>query len=115
MVWVIAFGSPDNFSIDDKQLCEKLHHTLLNFVYHDKSCYRDKVNRAAGQRTGVMVFAGATYKPHLDMKLLPHLPGLSNLDTSALTRNLASIYRDLAKTTPPRRRRQLPIPPGRYK
>jgi hypothetical protein len=56
-------------------------------VYHDYSCYRDKVNRAASQRTGVMparttvrsggVFAGATYKLHLDMKLPPHLPGLT--------------------------------------
>jgi hypothetical protein len=44
-----------------------------------------------------MVFAGATYKLHLDMKLLPHLPGLSHLDTSAWTRNYASIYRDLGK------------------
>ena len=68
MVWVIAFSSPDNFSIDDILLRMKLHHNLLNFVYHDKSCYRDKVNRAAGLRTGVMVFANSTYKLHLDMK-----------------------------------------------
>jgi hypothetical protein len=66
-------------------------------MYHDNSCYRDKINRAAGHRTGVMVFAGATYKLHLDMKLLPHLPGLIHLDTSAWTRNFASVYRDLGK------------------
>jgi hypothetical protein len=73
-------------------------------MYHDTSCYQDKVNRAAGQRTGVMparttvrsggVFAGVTYKLHLDMKLLPHLAGLSHLDTSAWTRNYTSVYRD---------------------
>jgi hypothetical protein len=40
-------------------------------MYHDKSCYRDKVNRAAGSRTGVMVFAGATYKLHRDMEHPP--------------------------------------------
>jgi hypothetical protein len=90
-------GSPDNFSIDDKQLCEKQHHYLVTFVYQDKSGYRDKVNRAAGRRTGVMVFAGATYKLHLDMILLPHLPGLSHLDSSAWTRNFESVYRDLGK------------------
>jgi hypothetical protein len=39
---------------------------------------------------------------HLDMKLLPHLPGLSHLDTFTWTRNCAAVYRDLAKTTPPR-------------
>jgi hypothetical protein len=113
MVWVIAFSSPDTFSINDIQLSMKLHHNLFNFVYHDKSCYRDNVNRAAGLRTGVMVFANSTYKLHLDMKPSAHLPGISHLDTFAWTRNLASIYRDLAKTTPPRHRRQLPIPPGR--
>jgi hypothetical protein len=66
-------------------------------VYQDKSCYRDKVNRAAGQRTGDMVFAGANYNLHRDMKLLPHLPGLSHLDTFAWTRNSTSVYRDLGK------------------
>jgi hypothetical protein len=44
-----------------------------------------------------MVFAGATYKLHLDTKLPPHLPGLSHLDTSAWTRNFAAVYRDLGK------------------
>jgi hypothetical protein len=29
MVWVIAFSSPDSYSISSKNLCEKLHHNLL--------------------------------------------------------------------------------------
>jgi hypothetical protein len=66
-------------------------------VYQDKSCYRDRVNRAAGQRTGVMVFAGATYKLHLDMKPSAHLPGISHLDTFAWTRNFEAVYRDSGK------------------
>ena len=33
------------------------HLPAIKIVYQDKSCYQDKVNRAAGQRTGVMVFA----------------------------------------------------------
>ena len=66
-------------------------------MYHDKSCYRDKVNRAAGQRTGVMVFADATYILYLDMKLSPYLPGFSHLDTSDWTINYTSVYRDLVK------------------
>ena len=34
------------------------------------------------------------------MKPLTHLPGLSQLDNFTLTRILASIYQDFAKTTP---------------
>jgi hypothetical protein len=44
-----------------------------------------------------MVFADATYKQHLDMKHLPHLSGLSHLDTSAWTKNFAAFYQDFGK------------------
>ena len=95
MVWVIAFSSPDNFTISSKSLCEKTLHNLLNFVYHDYSCCRDKVNRAAGRRAVGSVFCSPfikftlTSKLHtyyrdsyvirlyLDEKTTGHLPGLA--------------------------------------
>ena len=83
-------------------------------MYQDKSCYRDKVNRAAGQRTGVMVFAGVTYKLHHDMKPSAPSTGTPPSRPLCLDEKLRVIYRDWAKTTPPRRRRQLTKPPGRY-
>ena len=71
---------------------------LLNLVYHDNSCYRDKVNRAAGQRAVVMVFAMPLRQLYRDGTILAHLSGLSRQDGSIWTRKLASIYLDFAKT-----------------
>ena len=98
MVWVIAFSSPDNFVISSKSLCEKLNSTYQNFVYRDKSCYRDKVNRAAGRRAVVMVFAAPLRQFYRDGTNPAHLSGLSHQDSFIRTRKLSSIYRDFAKT-----------------
>jgi hypothetical protein len=111
MVWVIgcselvalkcssvAFSSPDNFSISSKSLREKTPHNLLNFLYHDYSFCRDKVNRAAGLRAVVMVFAEPLRQFYHDGTTSYRLSGLSHLDNFIMTRKLSSIYRDFAKT-----------------
>ena len=98
MVWVIAFGSPDRSIISSKSLCDQNYFNLSNFRYHDCSCYRDRVNRAAGRRTVVMVFATPLRQFYRDVTIPAHLSGLNRQDSSIWTRKLASIYLDLAKT-----------------
>lgn len=43
-----------------QSLCEQIYSHLSNFRYHDYSCYRDKVNRAAGRRASCHGFCIAT-------------------------------------------------------
>jgi hypothetical protein len=50
---------------------------LIKFVYHDYSCCRDKVNRAAVRRAVVMVFA-------------------CHLDSFIVTGQILPVYRDSA-------------------
>jgi len=53
------------------------HQFTYKILWHlDRSCYRDKVNRAAGRCAGALFFA-------------------RNLDNFIMTRQFASIYRDL--------------------
>jgi hypothetical protein len=54
---------------------------LLNFRYHDKFCYRDKVNGAAGQRAVVMVFTEPPRQLYHDERAHVCLPGLTTLTT----------------------------------
>ena len=98
MVWVIAFSSPDSLVISSISLCDQNYFHLSNFVYRDKSCYRDRVNRAAGLRAVVMVFAEPPRQFYRDATNPAHLSGLSRQDSSIWTRKLASVYRDYAKT-----------------
>jgi len=79
MVWVIAFSSPDSLVISSISLCDQNYFHLSNFLYRDKSCCRDKVNRAAGRRAVVMVFASPSGQLYRDTEILP-------------------TYRDFAKT-----------------
>jgi hypothetical protein len=71
---------------------------LKNFVYHDYSCYQDKVNRAAGLRAVVMVFATPLRQFNHDETNPAHLSAQRHLDTFIMTRKLSSIYQDYAKT-----------------
>jgi len=98
MVWVIAFGSPDNLVISSIRLCDQNYSHLSKFRYRDYSCCRDKVNRAAGLRTVVMVFAEPPRQFYRDVTTPAHLPGLSHLDNFIWTKKLTSVYRDFAKT-----------------
>ena len=98
MVWVIAFSSPDNIVISSISLCDQNYFHLLNFRYQDKSCYRDKVNRAAGRRAVVMVFAELLRRLYRDGTTSALLSGLCHQDSSIWTVELASIYLDFAKT-----------------
>jgi len=73
---------------------------LLNFVYHDKSCCRDKVNRATGLRAVVMVFASLSGLFYLDVTNPAHLSGLSHLDNFIVTRNLSPFIGTVQKHMP---------------
>jgi len=61
VLWVIAFGSPDSFAINPK------------------------VNKAAGRRAVVMVFASPSGQFYRDVTISFHLPGLSHLDNFIVT------------------------------
>ena len=98
MVWVIAFSSPDSLVISSISLCDQNYFHLSKFRYRDYSCYRDKVNRAAGLRAIVMVFASPFRQLYLDGTTPARLSGLRHLDSLAWTRNLSSVYRVCAKT-----------------
>ena len=98
MVWVIAFSSPDNIVISSISLCDQNYFHLLNFRYQDKSCYQDKVNRAAGRHAVVMVFASPLRQFYRDGTNPAHLSGLFRQDSSIWTGKPSSIYRDFAKT-----------------
>jgi hypothetical protein len=103
------------------------NHNLVTFVYQDKSCYRDRVNRAAGRRSVVMpvrqasagracpnvpcpnefvqagvrsgeVFAAQLRQFYHDGTNPAHLSGLIHLVSFIMTRKLPSIYLDFAKT-----------------
>jgi len=80
-----------------KSLRENLN-PLINLLYRDYSCYRDKVNRAVGRRSVVMVFAVPLRQFYRDGTTPAHLSGLSHLDNFIMTRKLSSIYQDFAKT-----------------
>jgi hypothetical protein len=98
MVWVIAFSNPDNLVISSISLCQSTFLHLSNFCYRDYFCCRDKGNRVASRRTIVMVFASPSRQFYRDTTLPFCLSGLSHLDNFAVTRKLASVYRDFAKT-----------------
>jgi hypothetical protein len=70
-------------------------------LYHlDRSCCRDKVNRAAIRRSGALFFAR-----HLDYLIvtqsLQPSPGLGTDKTIYRDKKLSSIYRDWQKTRHP--------------
>ena len=67
-------------------------------MYHDLSCHRDKVNRAAGWRAAVMVFASPLRQFYHDETKPARLSGLRHLDSYIWTRKRSSVYRDFAKT-----------------
>jgi hypothetical protein len=80
------------------KLCEQLHHHLSNFVYRDNSCCRDKVNRAAGRRSAVMIFAAPLRQFYRDMTTRSRLPGFSHLENFTVKRKFSYVYQDCAKT-----------------
>jgi hypothetical protein len=69
-------------------------------VYHDYSCCRDKVNRAAGLRAVVMVFASPSRQFYLDVTKPAHLSGLSHLDNFIVTRKSCPLTGTLQKLMP---------------
>jgi hypothetical protein len=73
---------------------------LIKFVYRDYSCYRDNVNRAAGRRAVVMVFASPSGQFYHDVTTSFHLPGLSHLDNFIVTRKSCPLTGTLQKRMP---------------
>ena len=78
----------------------KLYITYQTLLHPDWSCCRDKVNRAASQRSVVFVFAEPSWQLYRDMTNPARLSGLVHLDSFFVTRELSSIYQDCAKTNP---------------
>jgi len=79
--------------------------------------YRDSIGLQADAQV-VMVFASPSGQFYHDVTNPTHLSGLVHLDNFIMTRHFSSIYRDCAKTTPPRsagwRNGNSIKPPGRY-
>src|SRR5450759_4470216 len=73
---------------------------LLKFRYRDKSCCRDNVNRAAGRRAVVMVFAYPSGQFYLDVTNSYYLSGLSHLDNFIVTRKSCPLTGTLQKHMP---------------
>ena len=73
---------------------------LLNFVHLDLSCYQDNVNRAAGRRAVVMVFASPSGQFYRDMTNPAHLSGLSHLDNFIVTLKSCPLTGTLQKRMP---------------
>jgi hypothetical protein len=71
-------GSPDKSVLHYKVYERELSATYRILWHLDSSCYRDKVNRAAGQRAGALFFAR-----HLDYFIFTQnshpLPGLGTV------------------------------------
>jgi hypothetical protein len=72
--------------------------TIYKILWHpDRSCCRDKVNRAAGRRAGALFFAR-----HLDYFIVTQnshpLPRLGTVKTNYLDNKLVATYRDWQKT-----------------
>ena len=82
------------------ELCEQLHHHLSNFVYRDNSCCQDKVNRAAGLRSAVMVFASPLRQFYRDVTTRGLLPGFSHLDNFIVTRKSCPLIGTVQKHMP---------------
>jgi hypothetical protein len=63
----------------------------------DRSCYKEKVNRAAGRRAGALFFAR-----HLDYFIVTQnshpLPGLGIVKTNYRDKNFSATYQDWQKT-----------------
>jgi len=120
MVWVIAFSSPDSLVISSISLCDYVYSNLLNFLYHDYSCCRDKVNMTAGRRAVVIVFAPDSYREssgqfYLDVTNPYHLSGLSHLDNFIVTRKsyppTGTLQKHMPTPTPRLRRGRFPATP----
>lgn len=73
---------------------------LYNFVYPDSSCCRDKVNRAAGRRAVVMVFASPSGQFYRDVTNPYHLSRLTHLDNFIVTTKSCSSIGTLQKHMP---------------
>ena len=95
-----------------KVYASKLISTYKILLHPDRSCCRDKVNRAAGRRAGALFFAR-----HLDYFIMTQnthsLPGLGTFKTIYRDPKLIVRLPGLAKNAAPRRGRQLIKPPGR--
>ena len=98
LVGLIAFASPDNFVITPKSITVIYTH-LLNFLYREQSCFRDKVNGAVGRRAVVMVFASpsANFCTGSNPR---RLSGLSHLDHFIVTANSSPLIGTVQKHMP---------------
>jgi hypothetical protein len=84
---------------------------LLNFLYREQSCIRDKVYGAVGRRTVVMVFASPSANFYTGSNPR-RLSGLSHLDnfivTSKSCPSIGTVQKLMPTPTPLLRRGRLP-------
>ncbi len=73
---------------------------LIKISVPDYSCCRDKVNRAAGRRTVVMVFASPLRQCYHDGTNPAHLSRLTHLDNFIVTRKSCPLTVTLQKRMP---------------
>jgi len=115
MVWVIAFSSPDSLVISSISLCDQIYFHLSKFRYRDYSCCRDKINRAAIRRAVVMVFASPSGQFYLNVTIRTIYRDSVIWTTLSWYGNPAHLPGLCKNSCQPWHRRQLPIPPGRWK
>jgi len=91
-----------------RQPGQNLHHPnvyvsnythLLDFLYHEQSCIRDKVYGAVGRRAVVMVFASPSANLCTGSNSR-RLSGLSHLDNFIVTANLSPLIGTVQKLMP---------------
>jgi hypothetical protein len=100
MVWVIAFGSPDNSVISPKVYASKIKATYQTFSTVTTPAAETKLIGLPADAQAVMVFASPLRQFYRDGTTSYRLPGFSHLGNFVWTSKLASVYQDFAKTTP---------------
>jgi len=102
----MAFGSPDSLIINPKVYAFNFISVYKTLWHPDKSCIRDKVYWAAGQRAAGSVFCSLFIK----FTMTSNFATFTQTSTQAgftLTRNFALFYQDWQKTRQPRPGRPL--------
>jgi hypothetical protein len=95
LVGLIAFASPDKSSITPTSITAIFTH-LLNFLYREQSCIRDKVYGAVVRRAVVMVFASpsANFCTGSNSRHLSGLSHLDNLSRQETSRHLSGLCKN---------------------
>jgi hypothetical protein len=103
MVWVIAFGRPDSFVMDEKTYASEFKATYQTFGTLTTPAAETKsigLPADASASWRIMVFAVPSGQFYLDVTNSYLLPGLSHLDNFILTRKSCPLTGTLQKHMP---------------